>query len=104
MKKAITIMFMIAMILGIIIMTYMHESVHQIIFSHYGIGSEIKMFDGFSATTTPISGNYSNCKESCYLANEINEVVGYHLIAIYFIIGIGLFIIILFLENLGVEK
>jgi hypothetical protein len=100
MKKAMSIIFLITVLIGIFAFTYMHESVHKAIFTDYNINSKIKMFDGWDATTTPL-GNYSNCKEDCILAHNINEAVGYHLITIYFMLGIELFIIIMILENLG---
>ena len=76
----------------------MHELVHQQIFEDYGIESKIRMIDGFDSSTVT-SGDHSNCKDNCNLAHEINDAIGYHIQFVYLIIGIGLFIIIMFLES-----
>ena len=49
------------------------------------------------AITTPL-GDTEACKESCVLAHNINDVVGYNLMALQVILSMGLFIIIRYLE------
>jgi len=62
-----------------------HEHIHQSIYEDYGINSSIKYnFNPFSdkgwiGVTIPDSNsNYGLCSDSCRLANEMNEVVGYN--------------------------
>lgn len=97
MARLLSIFFAIIFLLGFFTMIYFHEQVHKIIFNDYGMNSTINMFDGFDATTTA----FGYCNDNCKLANEINDGIGYHMEFIYLIIGIGLFCLILILDNNG---
>lgn len=73
------LMFGILGILLFIFGGYQHESVHQQIFNHYGIKSNITI-DFPDLITTPEKG----CKEeSCILANNINDAISYNLDMFY---------------------
>lgn len=92
--------FAVIAIIGLFIMAYLHEMVHVQIYNDYGVDSEIKIFDmeGFGMVT--IGYNVGDkCNDTCQLAHEINEVVGYHLMAIYFLLFVGFFFILIKLEG-----
>ena len=82
---------------GAMYITY-HETIHQNIFTHYNIKSNISIhYLKLSGTTTPTS--YDNCTESCLSSHELNDIVGYYLaVFIYFTI-ILVFIIFLLKKN-----
>lgn len=102
--KALVILMMIVSIFVGAYEIYIHEVAHSEIYRHEGIDSDIEMFSlthPFSAWTTP----EKPCNESCRLANNINEVVGYNLQGLYIILGIGFLIIIIFMyfQNRNLE-
>lgn len=88
---------MIVMILGATLAIYEHEQAHVEIFKHSGVDSEVDYFnwnEPFIAMTIPDK----NCPDDvCRLSNNINEAVGYNLQGMYLIIGVGMFIVIIFL-------
>ena len=100
-----TLVFLVISAFLLFQFAYSHELVHQTIFKDYGIDSRIEMFHKFpdrsilQATAVTIAeGNISNCKESCLLAHEINEVFAYQMIPISLIIFTGLLMIVMMLE------
>jgi len=93
-----SIIFIIAFLIGLMGLGFMHEKVHQEIFEHEGIKSKINWFADFPAMTTIAERPCPT--ESCKLANNINDVVGYHLIIIYSIIGLGFLGLIRILEKI----
>jgi len=86
---------------GFILIAYMHERVHQIIFEHYDIESHIEWFSEFPdvATKTEFFPT-GKCNETCIALNNMNEIVGYHLIPFFMIIGLGIFFLVLIFENI----
>ena len=79
---------------GAMYITY-HETIHQNIFTHYNIKSEISIhYLKLSGTTTPTS--YDNCNDFCLSMHTWNDLIGYYLsIIIYFIIILILIIFLL---------
>ncbi len=65
----------------------MHEQAHVQIYKHYGIDSKVSYFKSFPDLTTIPEKNCPT--ESCILAHNINEIVGYHIIVLYLLIFIG---------------
>jgi len=97
-KMKLTLLFMIVIFLGFLGIGYMHEQVHVEIFRSYKIESHVEYLSHFPDFVTIADGNYSMCTESCVLAHNINEVVGYHLLFFYVMIGLGIWIIIAIME------
>lgn len=73
-----------------------HEKVHQQIYRKYGIDSETSYIFKFpSPTNTPNSTQYKeNCDDSCILAHNINDSVGYHIGPFFLLFGSAVIIII----------
>lgn len=96
--KSLVILAVIVVLVTTVYFTYFHESVHQAIFKSYNINSEVDYWSWkhpLVATTTP----ESSCNnDSCTLANNINESVGYHLEPVVVLLGSGLVIITAFLS------
>jgi hypothetical protein len=95
----LSIAFAIVLIGSIAISMMAHEELHKIIFDEYGINSTITYFSGWSINpeTTP-ANNSPNCGESCQSDHNINEAVAYNLNPYFYMLGFGLFIIIIILE------
>jgi hypothetical protein len=103
-KLKITIIFAI---LGFIFaLTYMnvHEQVHTAIFRSYEISSTSQV-NWFTASTSPmnITEYYQKCDTNCHLANNMTDVVGYHLAILIFCMT-GLFYINQMLKDGTNEK
>lgn len=67
-----------------IILRY-HETVHQTIFSHYDVSSEIEYSPLFlGGRVNPINATEynENCNANCKLLQLQTEIVGYHCIAL----------------------
>jgi len=96
----LSLFYMIILLMTLIYAGYQHELVHKTIFETYGIKSEIKMFQYFPSIVTvsePI--NSTQCPDdTCGMQHNMNEVVGYQLLPLYSIIGIGIAFLIFILE------
>ena len=100
--KLIIILFGLIVILSYTGMIYMHEQVHVEIFDSYGIESEVKMFSWEyfpDAVTVSEPITKEACPDSCTLAHNMNDAVGYNLEGIFFVVAFGLFLTIGFLER-----
>jgi hypothetical protein len=94
------IVFSVVVILMYLMIGYDHERVHQKVYSNYGIPSKIKMFP--NPETIP---EYKCPTSDCFLAQEINEAVGYNTLPFFWLISTGFFVIIYCLVNrAGVSK
>lgn len=87
-------------VIGILLFAFLgviHEEVHVQIYKSYGIESRVEYFKDFPDLTTyaekPCPTN------ECVLANNLNEAITYPLTAFYLLIFMGLFFIILILEE-----
>ena len=75
---------------GYMFLIFEHESAHKEIYRHYDIKADITI-DYLYAYTTP----EEPCpNDSCILANNLNEVVGYHMLPIYSLLALGLLTIL----------
>jgi hypothetical protein len=64
-------------------LVYTHEKIHQTIFRSYGVESNIYYYP-FSfyktgAIAQTISEPSNKCKDTCELAHNMNEIIGYNL-------------------------
>jgi len=77
-----------------------HEKLHKIIFEEYNINSTITYFDGLTPDpkTTPDNNSTGICNDYCELSHNINEAIAYNLDSYFFMIGVGLLMIIFLLE------
>jgi len=100
MRKAT--LFFIIMILGFFGLGYMHERVHVEIYRNHGIESHIEYLSHFPHWITIAEKPCPT--DSCKLAHDINEVVGYQLAPFYIIIGLGLLCMIVFLEDINERR
>ena len=90
-RSLVLILFCLLFILGTIGIVYEHEVVHQNIYKDYGLDSKIHInLDG--AYTKVISKGL--CPNSCKMAQELNDIIGYPVIVIYGVFGIGILFII----------
>lgn len=89
--------FFLALIFGFFLFGYMHEQVHIQIYKGYGIDAHAEYFSHFPDFVTIAEEPCPT--EECALAHNINEAVGYHLMVFYFITGIFMFIVVMFLEG-----
>jgi hypothetical protein len=96
-KMRLTYLFAAVIFVAVCIGIYMHEQVHVGIFQDYGINTTVHYFKYFpSVATVPDAP----CPDSnCELSNEINEAVGYNTDWIFFMLALGLLIIIGLLEE-----
>ena len=78
------IMVAVVIICGMAGLGYMHEVVHQEIFRAYGIESEVSI-DFPDLVTT---GDEACPTDSCVLAHNINEIVGYPMAILYVVFGL----------------
>lgn len=97
-KMKISVLFFIIGILGLIFLGYMHEQVHVTIYESYGIKSKVEYFKGFPNFVTIPEAPCPN--DACILSNNENEAIGYHALPFYFLLLIGIFTIIMFLEDI----
>ena len=86
------IFFSIVILFGFFGLGFMHEQVHIAIQNSYGIESHIEYFSHFPDLVTVSSGGCPT--EECNLAHNINEIVGYPLMVLYIVFGLGLLILI----------
>jgi hypothetical protein len=91
--------------IGLIVFSYYgvweHETVHQIIYDDYGINSTRSISGlGSGLTTTDYNITEDDCPENCQLAHEMNEAITYNSQSSYFMMGIGLFMVIALLEEI----
>ena len=98
----LSLIFGIFGFLMFIFLGVLHEQVHVQVYKSYGIESKVEYFKDFPDFT--IYAEKPCPTSECILANNINEVVGYHLTAFYMMLFIGVFIIILMMEEKGEEK
>lgn len=89
--RLITIAAVVIM-LGFLSLGFMHEQAHVEIMRSYGIDSHVEYFSHFPGIATIYEKPCPN--ESCELANNLNEVVGYPLLVFYTVFSILLLIII----------
>jgi len=96
------LIYLLAGIGGFIGLVYMHEMAHKEIFRSYGIESKIEMFSHFPyAVTIPEKG----CEyDTCILAHDINDAIGYHLLFFYCLFFISFAWIIFYLDLLSEWK
>ena len=92
MKCFNSFLFLFFFILGILGLGIMHEEVHIAIYNSYGIESHSEYFSHFPNFVTIAEEKCPN--ETCELAHNINEIVGYPLLIFYVIFGVGVFCII----------
>jgi hypothetical protein len=92
------LIFLISFIALMFIAVYQHEKIHQRIFEDYGIESHIEYFRNFPDVTTVATVYNNSCTESCFQAHEMNESIGYPMIILISVLGMGLFLIIIILE------
>lgn len=76
-----------AFLLGLVILNIAHEEAHVQIFRSYQIDSHIEYFKHLPYRIATIS-NEPCPNEFCNLAHNLNEVVGYTIIALYTSIGV----------------
>jgi hypothetical protein len=102
--KSLIFVFIFAVLIGFGVNVYMHEKVHQLIFEDYGIKSHVVYFNisSLDATTYP-EGNTTNCGEMCIQAHEMNEITAYNTEGTFFMIALGIFIIICILIGIKEE-
>lgn len=87
-------------VIGILLFIFLgviHEQVHVAIYKSYGIESRVEYFKDFPDLTTyaekPCPTN------DCVLANNLAEAITYPLTAFYLLIFMGLFFVILIIEE-----
>lgn len=95
---------MITVFMGFLGLAYMHEQVHVQIFNSYDIESHVDYIHYLPDFATVPDGDYYKCNDFCVLSHNINESVGYHLIIIYVILGLGFLFIIGLLELIWKES
>lgn len=91
-------MFNLFIILQLIILIYIinisyiytHEIIHQEIYNKYDIKSKVNVnyFALSGSTSVPESEYNKKCNSNCKLAHNINEIVGYQLQMIYFLLSL----------------
>jgi len=99
-----SISFIIILVVTSFFLIFLHETVHQEIYRSYDIESKIIFNNpkglfftgGFATQTEPYL--IGKCPDSCELAHNINEAVSYIFIPAFGVIGIGIWILICFLE------
>ncbi len=96
-ENPIAFSFFVFGMLGFGMLGYLHEQVHVSIFASRGIESEVFYLRFFPDLVT--IGAEPCPDQFCRLAHDINEAVGYPLQMIYALIFVGLFYIILLLEE-----
>lgn len=99
-KHLWSLMFMILFVVLFLSFIYLHERIHQEIFRSYGIQSEIFPGEKDSPYFFYTKAEQLCPTESCILANNNNDILGYQLMPIIVMFGGGFFIIIFLLEEL----
>jgi hypothetical protein len=95
MNNYIRIIMLLIGTLTVIGLGVMHEEVHKAIFASYGIDSQIYYFKEFpDFVTIATNVTQGQCNDSCLLAHNLNEVIGYPLTVISAMIFLMLFFII----------
>lgn len=89
------ILFGLVLIGGFFLDGYYHEAVHKEIYRAYGIDSKINLF-AFPNMETVVTNmsQYYLCDSNCKLAHSNNEAVGYNLVGLYVIVGVGILCLI----------
>ena|SRR3990167_6310847 len=83
-------------IIGLFFLGYMHEVVHVEIFKTYNISARMDFIHYFPDFATIPEKRCPT--DNCNLANDINEVIGYPLLAFYLLFFVAFYLIILMLE------
>jgi len=97
-KRFLVLAFIL--ILGLFGLGFMHEQVHVQIYAYDGIESHVEYFSHFPDFVTIAE---ENCKtDYCQLSHNINEIVGYHLLALYTVFAI--LILFFYIEKLKKEE
>lgn len=84
--------FIIILIIGFFGLAFMHEQVHIEIYRSYGIESHVEYLSHFPDLV--IIAEKSCPTETCELAHNINEIVGYPLMVLYIVFGFAVLILI----------
>jgi hypothetical protein len=100
-QSSIIFFYMGVIVVGFFLLGYSHELVHQAIYRHYGIESEIHLVKYFPDFATVAEEGCPN--ETCELAHMQNEIFGYHMTAFYIVISTGILFIMIMKQNGGVE-
>jgi len=82
----------IFLIMGIIGFTIMHEKVHVQINEYYGVDSKIEYFEYFPNLATVQTDSSQTCNDECMFLHSLNEIVGYPLLILMTLAGIGIFL------------
>jgi len=101
-ESKLIIGYMIFMMVGMSGMIYLHEQVHVIIYDNYGIESHVEYLSHFPKVVTIAEEPCPT--ETCSHAHIMNEVVGYPLQFIYFIIATGFLVLFILIDNKGEKK
>ena len=85
------IIFTVFVFLSMGYQTYQHEKIHQIIYEHNGIESEIRYhpFKLYAATYAYVKEG--QCDKSCEQTHEFNEIVGYNVQTLLASMFLGIF-------------
>jgi len=75
-------LFLFITIMGILAFSLMHEAVHVTIFKHFGVPSHVELYF-VGLQTIAEQPCLLNC-DSMNSLNLLNEIVGYHLVAVLF--------------------
>lgn len=71
---------------GFLLLGFLHEQVHVSIYRSYGIESRVDYISHFPHIVTIAEKQCPS--DNCRLANNINEVVGYHLEVFYLVFSV----------------
>lgn len=93
----LSVTFGVIGILLFIFLGFSHEQVHVAIYKSYGIESRVEYFKNFPDLTTYAEKPCPT--DSCILANNLNEAITYPLTAFYLLIFMGLFFMIVIMEE-----
>jgi len=61
-----------------------HEFVHRQVYSRYGIESYTVINPKFASAVTYVTGNASQCNDTCKLQQGINDSIGYNVAILIF--------------------
>lgn len=70
-----------------------HEAIHYYIFARYEVDAKINLvfFPLPKGIVVPI-GNYQNCNDFCKFQHALNDIVGYNLVVLIFVLfGLTIF-------------
>lgn len=85
MSKTRYIVSSLIIILGFVGLTVMHEGVHVAINNNYGISSRTEYFSHFPDAVT-IAEDECPKDTMCNFAHDLNEIIGYPLQIVYFVL------------------